>query len=255
MFSTAPHCQSLDYPHLIHATSRIGVFSIIIVMLPIRRRNQFLSTPKKLDIVACTDCSVTIEWFIAVPDECISYELDHRIKGTDDWSTVTFLSKDVLEGEDERCMYTLQNLLPKTYYEFKMRSVYKDAKSHYSESMTKQTLKMAPIKLDIVDCTDCSVTVVWFNDVPDECLSYELDHRPQGTDNWSTNRFLSEDVLEWEDGRRTYTLKNLLPKTYYEFKMRSVYEVAKSHYSESMTKQTLKMETEIREQAASNEIK
>ncbi|XP_052097310.1 uncharacterized protein LOC127732274, partial [Mytilus californianus] len=39
-------------------------------------------------------------------------------------------------------MYTLQNLLPETYYELKMRSVYKDAKSHYSESMTKQTLKL-----------------------------------------------------------------------------------------------------------------
>ncbi|CAC5379497.1 unnamed protein product [Mytilus coruscus] len=197
--------------------------------------------PKKLDIVECTDCSITIEWFIDVSDECLSYELDHRPKGTNDWSTGTFLSEQVLEAEDGRRMYTLQNLLPETYYELKMRSVYKDAKSHYSESMTKKTLKLAPKKLDIVECTDCSITIEWFIDVSDECLSYELDHRPKGTNDWSTGTFHSEQVLEAEDGRRMYTLQNLLPETYYELKMRSVYKDAKSHYSESMTKKTLKL--------------
>ncbi|CAC5387990.1 unnamed protein product [Mytilus coruscus] len=113
----------------------------IIVQRAIRGWNKTRSTPRKLDIVECTDCSITIEWFIDVPDECLSYELHHRPKGTNDWSTGTFLSEEVLEAEDGRRMYTLQNLLPETYYELKMRSVYKDAKSHYSESMTKQTLK------------------------------------------------------------------------------------------------------------------
>ncbi|CAG2236351.1 TTN [Mytilus edulis] len=205
------------------------------------KRQGILVAPKKLDIVDCTDCSVTIVWFNDVPDECLSYELDHRPKGTNDWSTNTLLSEDVLEDKDGRRMYTLKNLLPQTYYEFKMRSVYKDTKSHFSESMTKQTLKL--------------VTIEWFIAVPDECISYELDHRTKGTDDWSTVTFLSKDVLEGEDGRCMYTLQNLLPKTYYEFKMRSVYKDTKSHFSESMTKQTLKLETEIREQAASKEIK
>ncbi|XP_071147416.1 uncharacterized protein [Mytilus edulis] len=85
---------------------------------------------------------MTIGWFIDVPDECLSYELDHRHRRTDDWSTDTFISGDVLKDEDGRRMYKLQNLKPETYYEFKMRSVYKDdVKSHYSESQTKQTLK------------------------------------------------------------------------------------------------------------------
>ncbi|CAC5379492.1 unnamed protein product [Mytilus coruscus] len=214
----------------------------IIVQRAIRGWIKTRSTPRKLDIVEFTDCSITIEWFNDVPDECLSYELDHRPKGTKDWSTGTFFSEEVLEAEDGRRMYTLQNLLPETYYELKMRSVYKDAKSHYSESMTKQTLKLAPKKLDIVECTDCSITIEWFIDVSDECLSYELDHRPKGTNDWSTGTFLSEQVLEAEDGRRMYTLQNLLPETYYELKMRSVYKDAKSHYSESMTKNTVKLE-------------
>ncbi|CAC5379493.1 COL12A [Mytilus coruscus] len=201
------------------------------------------TAPREFNIVECTDCSITIEWFIGVPDVCLSYDLDHRPQGTYDWSTETFLSEDVLKEEDGRRMYTLQNLQPETYYEFKIRSVYKDdVKSHYSESTDKQTLKLAPKKFDIVECTDCSITVEWFVDVKDECLSYELDHQPQGTNDWSTEIFLSEDVLKEEDGRHKFKLKNLLPETYYGFKMRSVYENdVKSHYSESKTKQTLKL--------------
>ncbi|CAC5407290.1 TN [Mytilus coruscus] len=196
--------------------------------------------PRQFDIAECTDCSITIEWFIDVQDECLSYELDDRPPGTENLPVRTFSSKDVMEGENGRRMYTLQNLLPETYYEFKLRSVYKDAKSHYSESKTKKTLILAPRKFDIAECTDCSITIEWFIDVQDECLSYELDHRPpQGTDNLPVRTFSSKDVVEGENGRRMYTLQNLLPETYYEFKLRSVYKDAKSHYSESKTKQTL----------------
>ncbi|XP_076085429.1 uncharacterized protein LOC143056232 [Mytilus galloprovincialis] len=140
-------------------------------------------------------------------------------------------------------MYKLQNLQPETYYELQIRSVYEeDVKSHYSESKTKQTLKLAPRKLDIVECTDCSITIEWFIDVRDECLSYELDYRPQRTKDWSTGTFLSKDVLKEEYGQRMYKLQHLQPETYYELKMRSVYEEdVKSHYSESKTKQTLKL--------------
>ncbi|CAC5398010.1 unnamed protein product [Mytilus coruscus] len=99
-------------------------------------------SPRQFDIVECTDCSITIAWFIDVPDECLSYELDHRHQGTHDWSVGTFSSDDVLKGEDGRRMYELQNLLPKTYYECKLRSVSKHVKSQYSESITKQTLKL-----------------------------------------------------------------------------------------------------------------
>ncbi|VDI50205.1 Hypothetical predicted protein [Mytilus galloprovincialis] len=119
-----------------------------------RRLIKTRSTPREFNIIECTDCSMTIGWFIDVPDQCLSYELDHRVRGTDDWSTETFLSGDVMtdedflsgdvmKDEDGRRMYKLQNLKPETYYEFKMRSVYKDdVKSHYSESKTKQTLKL-----------------------------------------------------------------------------------------------------------------
>ncbi|XP_071147130.1 uncharacterized protein [Mytilus edulis] len=137
-------------------------------------------TPRKFDIVEYTDCSITFEWFIDVQDECLSYELDHRPphgtdnlpvttfsskdlnaliidvqdeclsyelhhrppQGINNLSVRTFSSKDVVEGGNGRRMYTLQNLLPETCYEFKLRSVYKDAKSHYSQSKTKQTLKL-----------------------------------------------------------------------------------------------------------------
>ncbi|CAG2235019.1 unnamed protein product [Mytilus edulis] len=126
----------------------------IIVLRIMRQLIKTRSTPREFNIIECTDCSMTIGWFIDVPDECLSYELDHRVRGTDDWSTETFLSGDVMtdedflsgdvmKDEDGRRMYKLQNLKPETYYEFKMRSVYKDdVKSHYSESKTKQTLKL-----------------------------------------------------------------------------------------------------------------
>ncbi|XP_052072196.1 uncharacterized protein LOC127710406 [Mytilus californianus] len=213
----------------------------IIVMRIMRQWIGSRIIPRKCDMVESTDCSITIEWFIDVQDKCLSYELYRRPQRTDDVTLRKFSSYDVFEGENGRRMYKLQNLLPETYYEFKLRSVYNDVKSHYSESMTKQTLKLAPRKLDIVECTDCSITIEWFIDVLDKCLSYEVDYRPQGMNDWSTETFLSEDLLKDEDGRRMYTLQNLPPDTYYEFKMRSVYKVAKSHYSESMIMQTLKL--------------
>lgn len=49
----------------------------------------------------------------------------------------TFYSADVLKG---KLRYKLQNLAPETYYECKLRSVCNHVKSHYSESLTKQTL-------------------------------------------------------------------------------------------------------------------
>ncbi|CAG2201022.1 unnamed protein product [Mytilus edulis] len=77
-------------------------------------------------------------------------------------------------------------------------------------------------------------------DVPDECLSYELDHQPPGINNLPVMTFSSKDVMEDVNGRRMYTLKNLLPETKYAFKLRSIYKDAKSHYSDLKTKQTLK---------------
>ncbi|CAG2184782.1 unnamed protein product [Mytilus edulis] len=196
--------------------------------------------------------------------------LDHRVRGTDDWSTETFLSGDVMtdedflsgdvmKDEDGRRMFTLQNLKPETYYEFKMRSIYKDdVKSHYSESKAKQTLKLAPREFNIIECTDCSMTIGWFIDDSHEGLSYELDHRVRGTDDWSTETFLSGDVMTDEDffsgdvmkdeDGRMYTLQNLKPETYYECKMRSIdKDDVKSHYSESKAKQTLKLGLQLSE--------
>ncbi|VDI06417.1 Hypothetical predicted protein, partial [Mytilus galloprovincialis] len=200
--------------------------------------------PRQFDIGECTDCSIIIEWYINDQDDCLSYEIAHRPQRTKDWSTGSFLSKDVLKEEDGRLMYTLRNLLPETYYEFKLRSVSKDAKSHYSESKTKQTLRLAPRQFDIGECTDCSIIIEWYINDQENCLSYEIAHRPQQTKDWSTGTFFSKDVLKEEDGRRMYTFRNLLPETYYEFKLRSVSKDGKSHYSESKTKQTLRLGSE-----------
>lgn len=83
-----------------------------------------------------------------VPDICLSYELHYRPHGKIDWSTKTFLSKDVLQVEEVgRRMFKLQNMQHETYYELKMRSIYSDdIKSHYSESQTKQTLKLGKVR-------------------------------------------------------------------------------------------------------------
>ncbi|VDI71244.1 Hypothetical predicted protein [Mytilus galloprovincialis] len=183
---------------------------------------------------------MTIAWFMNVPDECLSYELDHQPPGIDNLNVMTFSSKDVMEDVNGQRTYTLKNLLPETKYAFKLRSIYKDAKSHYSDLKTKQTLKEAPRKFDIIDWTDCSMTIEWFINVPDESISYELDHRPPGIDNLPVRTFSSKDVKEDVNGRRFYTLKNLLPETKYAFKLRYSYKDAKSHYSDSKTKQTLK---------------
>lgn len=85
-----------------------------------------------------------------VPDTCLSYEIYYRPHGKIDWSTKTFLSKDVLQVEEVgRRMFKLQNMQHETYYELKMRSVYSDdIKSHYSESQTKQTLKLGKVKFE-----------------------------------------------------------------------------------------------------------
>ncbi|XP_071142107.1 uncharacterized protein [Mytilus edulis] len=114
----------------------------IIVMRIIRRWIRIRIIPRNFDIVESTDCSITIAWFIDVLDKCISYELYRRHIATDDVTLRKFSSEDVLEGGKGRRMYKLQNMLPETYYEFKLRSVYNDVKSHYSESITRQTLKL-----------------------------------------------------------------------------------------------------------------
>ncbi|CAG2198931.1 TN [Mytilus edulis] len=156
-----------------------------------RRWIQARNTPTNLSIVECTDCSITIEWFIDGHDECLSYELDHRQQGTNNWSTGIVLSEDVIKTDDERPMYKLQDLQPDTYYELKIRSVYYCAKSLHSETMTQQTLtKPAPKKFKIIGCTDCSITIEWFMDVLDECISYEIDDRPPGTENLPVRTFV-----------------------------------------------------------------
>ncbi|VDI42131.1 Hypothetical predicted protein [Mytilus galloprovincialis] len=199
--------------------------------------------PKQFNIVECTDCSITVEWLSDVPDECLSYELNHQPLGTGDWSTKIILAGEVSKQEDGRRMYTLQNLLPGINYELTICSVYKDdVKSHISETKTKHTLKLAPKQFNIVECTDCFITVEWLNDVPDECLSYELNHKPLGTGDWSTKKILAEEVSKQEDGRRMYTLEHLQAGTCYELKIRSVYKGdVKGHFSESKTKQTFQV--------------
>ncbi|CAG2254572.1 unnamed protein product [Mytilus edulis] len=203
------------------------------------KTKQTFQAPKQFNIVECTDCSITVEWLSDVPDECLSYELNHQPLGTGDWSTKQILAGKVSKQEDGRRMYTLKHLQAGTFYELKIRYVYKgDVKSHFSESKTKQTFQ-APKQFNIVECTDCSITVEWFSDVPDECLSYELNHQPLGTGDWSTKQIPAGKVSKQEDGRRMYTLKHLQAGTFYELKIRYVYKGdVKSHFSESKTKQT-----------------
>ncbi|XP_071147417.1 uncharacterized protein [Mytilus edulis] len=82
--------------HRIEAVKSVFLLSLayvvvwIIVLWVMRRLIKTRSTPREFNIIECTDCSMTIGWFIDVPDECLSYELDHRLRGPDDWSTETF---------------------------------------------------------------------------------------------------------------------------------------------------------------------
>lgn len=107
--------------------------------------------------------------------------------------------------------------------------------------MNISSLFTAPRKFDIVECIDCSVTIQWIGDVQNEGLSYELNHRHQGTDDWSVRPFSAEDALTGENGRRMFKVLNLQPEKYYEFRLRSVIDNVKSHYSETKGMNTLKL--------------
>lgn len=103
----------------------------------------------------------------------------------------------------------------------------------------------APRTFDIVECNDCSITFEWTSDVLHEVSSYELDHRAQGIDDWSVRKLSSEDVFAWKNGRHMYTLQNLQPNTYYNFRLRSVHDHVKSHYSKTISKTTLELGNKI----------
>lgn len=102
-------------------------------------------------------------------------------------------------------------------------------------------LSTVPKEFGVVDCTDSSITIEWFNDDSEDSLVYELVYQLQGSDNWNVLTIHNEDVLTVHNGRRTYTLENLLPETWYEIKMRAVDNHMKSLYTEYKERQTLKL--------------
>ncbi|XP_052097355.1 uncharacterized protein LOC127732361 [Mytilus californianus] len=102
---------------------------------------QVRNTPRRFEIVECSECSITIAWYINDQDDCMEYELDYRVQETDKWTVTTFSTKDVLAEKDGRRMYTLLKILPETGYEIKLCSIGYHVKSHYTESKAKQTLK------------------------------------------------------------------------------------------------------------------
>lgn len=97
------------------------------------------------------------------------------------------------------------------------------------------------MEFDIVESTDCSITIEWYIDEQDHFLEYQLDHRLHGTDNWIVNKMCTTDVLTKENGCRMFTLQHLFPDTEFELKLCSLDNHIKSHYSESKIRQTLKL--------------
>ncbi|CAG2251783.1 unnamed protein product [Mytilus edulis] len=196
--------------------------------------------PSGFEVVECSDCSTTIAWDKKVQDNCLGYELCHRVPGTDNWEVTKFSTTDVSSDKTKRCMYTLLNILPDTGYEIKLCSVDANGNSQFTESKTKQTLKRAPSGFEVVECSDCSITIAWDKNVQDNCLGYELRHRVPGPDNWEVTKFSTTDVSSDKSGRCVYTLLNISPDTGYEIKLCSVDTNGNSQFTESKTKQTLK---------------
>lgn len=98
----------------------------------------------------------------------------------------------------------------------------------------------APSGFEVVECSDCSITIAWDENVQDNCFGYELRHRVPGPDNWEVTKFSTTDVSSDESGRCMYTLLNISPDTGYEIKLCSVDTNGNSQFTESKTKQTLK---------------
>ncbi|VDI21663.1 Hypothetical predicted protein [Mytilus galloprovincialis] len=98
-------------------------------------------TPSGFEVVECSDCSITIAWDKNVQDNCLGYELRHRVPGPDNWEVTKFSTTDVSSDKSGRCMYTLLNISPDTGYEIKLCSVDSNGNSQFTESKTKQTLK------------------------------------------------------------------------------------------------------------------
>ncbi|VDI21665.1 Hypothetical predicted protein [Mytilus galloprovincialis] len=80
----------------------------------------------------------------------------------------------------------------------------------------------------------------WFIHDQEDCLQYELDYRNQETDKWTVTTLSTTDLSAEENGRRVYTLLNILPETGYELKLCSVNHHVRSHFTELMTILTLK---------------
>ncbi|VDI39042.1 Hypothetical predicted protein [Mytilus galloprovincialis] len=113
----------------------------IIVHRIIPRWIQIHNTPRRFAIVECSDCSITIEWYVHDQDDSLKYDLDYRNKETDKWTVATLSTRDVLTEENGRRVYTLINILPETGYELKLCSVDNNVKSHHTESKTILTPK------------------------------------------------------------------------------------------------------------------
>ncbi|CAG2256274.1 TTN [Mytilus edulis] len=81
------------------------------------------TTPQNFDIVEYTDCSITIEWYIDDPKNCINYLIDYRVQGFDSWNGLSPSSKDISTDEKGYHVYTLKQLSNETNYELRMCSV------------------------------------------------------------------------------------------------------------------------------------
>lgn len=98
-------------------------------------------TPQNFDIAECSDCSITVQWHIDNPDDCLDYEFEHRLQDSVTWNRLTSSISDILKVKNGYSAYKLQTLSPESFYEIRMCSVDGNVKSQYTEYKTQQTLK------------------------------------------------------------------------------------------------------------------
>lgn len=101
----------------------------------------FRTAPANFEIVECTDISVTIAWDIPKSHECLEYEIEQRLEGSDKWETLRLLSANAETWKDGRLMYKLGDLSQDKWYKVRMCSVdNQKMKSHFTKPQSNKTL-------------------------------------------------------------------------------------------------------------------
>ncbi|MEL6922417.1 MAG: S8 family serine peptidase [Bacteroidota bacterium] len=130
-----------------------------------------------------TDKEMILDW--VETDSILSVDLQWRIQGSTEWSTV----------QDATMPYTLSNLSACTLYELQLRSFCNADTSDYSKLLVVETdgCCRPPSDLSISDRQAENVTANWSAVLA--ANSYNLRYRQTGTMDWSTQNTTAVNVL------------------------------------------------------------